>query len=289
MSQVFPSYAEGFATSAGESAHPELWKGLVGAWVPPLGVTGGTLFDVSGYKNHGTLTNMEPATDWMAGEKGWTLDYDGVDESVITSNATGVLDFERTDPFSISSWHRTVDAAITLPLSLWAKFEEGGGNPGYYMQLRGPDAGDPYQVSLRGITSGHFATTNFPRSSDTEWHHLLMTYDGSSVAAGLKLYEDAIDLAPTVLDDTLASSMSNSVPFQIGKRESVSFPGPYEGQIGPVYVWNRELTANHALRLFVDTLAPFVLARRPLVGGPAASGLIIPIAMHHYPQLQGAN
>jgi hypothetical protein len=41
-----PSYATGYAKNASQSAHPNLWDGLVGAWMPSLGVTGETLRDV---------------------------------------------------------------------------------------------------------------------------------------------------------------------------------------------------------------------------------------------------
>lgn len=34
-----PSYANGFARCAAESAYPELWSGIIGAWVPALGNT----------------------------------------------------------------------------------------------------------------------------------------------------------------------------------------------------------------------------------------------------------
>ena len=40
-----------------------LLDGLVGAWVPSLGATAGTLLDRSAHGSHGTLTNMD-ASDW---------------------------------------------------------------------------------------------------------------------------------------------------------------------------------------------------------------------------------
>lgn len=69
---VNPSWKQGFARNAAQSAYPNRWKGLGGAWVPALGVTGGTLFDVSGRKNHGTLTD---GPTWVATEKGWATAF----------------------------------------------------------------------------------------------------------------------------------------------------------------------------------------------------------------------
>lgn len=74
------SYANGFAPRDGQPLYPELWRGCVGAWAPCLGPTGLTLRDWSGYANHGTLRNMEGA-DWSL-NRGYTLDFDGLDEYV---------------------------------------------------------------------------------------------------------------------------------------------------------------------------------------------------------------
>jgi hypothetical protein len=53
------------AKSRGQNSEaPHLWKGLVGAWTMQEGA-GDTAYDVSGFGNHGTLTSMEPATDWV--------------------------------------------------------------------------------------------------------------------------------------------------------------------------------------------------------------------------------
>ena len=60
MTQTFST----IASNASEAVYPHLRRGLVGAWVPSIGVTGGTLRDVSGRGSHGTLTNMDAATDW---------------------------------------------------------------------------------------------------------------------------------------------------------------------------------------------------------------------------------
>jgi hypothetical protein len=72
-----PSYDSGFAQSIGESRNPHLWDGLVGLWVPSLGPTGDTLYDVSGFENHGSLTNMDPA--WLNGQDKLGLCHVGFD------------------------------------------------------------------------------------------------------------------------------------------------------------------------------------------------------------------
>lgn len=79
---IGPSHASSYARCAAESANPRLWKGLVGAWVPLLGVTGSALRDVSGQGNHGTLSNMDPGTDWVTWKDGSALYFPDVTDNV---------------------------------------------------------------------------------------------------------------------------------------------------------------------------------------------------------------
>jgi len=50
-----PSYKAGCAKSAGESAYPQLWRGLRTAWVPALGNTGTTVRDLGPNKRDLTI------------------------------------------------------------------------------------------------------------------------------------------------------------------------------------------------------------------------------------------
>ncbi|MCK5235670.1 MAG: hypothetical protein KAR06_01695 [Deltaproteobacteria bacterium] len=68
---VRPSYHQGFARSAGESKQPGRWKNLVGAWYATLGVTGGTLFDVSPHKRHGAINT--PSNRWIITPDGYGI------------------------------------------------------------------------------------------------------------------------------------------------------------------------------------------------------------------------
>lgn len=66
------------ATCQAEAEYPELWRGLVGAWSPCLSPRGGSVLrDLSGRGNHGTLTNMDQATDWVTSGGRGALDFDG--------------------------------------------------------------------------------------------------------------------------------------------------------------------------------------------------------------------
>lgn len=78
--------------------YPQLQNGLVGDWCPNLGYSGSLLLDRSGYGNHGTLTNMDPATDWVVSEGKMALDFDGVNDHVPN------LKIDLTKSHSIATW-----------------------------------------------------------------------------------------------------------------------------------------------------------------------------------------
>jgi hypothetical protein len=71
------SWETGIATNATE-CEPEfasLWNGLVGAWVPALGPTGNTLYDVGPYANHGTLTGVGFVSPWVESPYGGGIGF----------------------------------------------------------------------------------------------------------------------------------------------------------------------------------------------------------------------
>ena len=91
-----PSIAQDYARSVGDSAYPQVWDGQVGAWATLLGQTGAKLFDVSGRRHDGVLTNMDPATDWVssASEKlsGDVLELDAASSQYISLGDLGVAE-----------------------------------------------------------------------------------------------------------------------------------------------------------------------------------------------------
>ena len=68
------------------SRYPRLWDGCVGAWCPSLGVSGDRVPDYTRAMNWGTLTNMDPATDWIVSGGAYALDFDGVNDRVVANN-----------------------------------------------------------------------------------------------------------------------------------------------------------------------------------------------------------
>ena len=250
-----------YARNAGESAHPELWNGLVGAWVPALGVQGGTLFDISGRGNHGTLTNMDPATDWVVGGNGVALRTDGVNESISCGQNVGTL------------------GASTLSFWAYIKFNvlPTGGSSQNHIIGRWGGADGPRVIACRIVnsttariltenTSQLFSDITIPALVINRWYFMLFVYDSGGGAFYLDGRKEG---SFSGLDTSLRTSSSAS--FTIGE-DSSGF-GDTNADWGAMYLWKgRALGESHAITLANHPLAPFELKRRPVFRVPVVAG-----------------
>ena len=90
-----------------ESTVPQLWDGVVGAWCPSLGPTGSRLHDFSRFNNWGTLTNMDPATDWVVDGGQYALDFDGTDATEAGPGTQNRIQIDKNlilSSFGVSMW-----------------------------------------------------------------------------------------------------------------------------------------------------------------------------------------
>ena len=247
MDLLKPSYASGYAKNASQSAHPNLWDGLVGAWMPSMGVTGETLRDVSGNGNHGTLTNMDAASDWVATSKGLALDFDGVDDEVL-------LNKKMTD---------LVDSGSPITLSALFKTQKNG-----IQIIVGNGSSNRCYIAI-GVNNGLSAYWGFgaiQNSASTNaqigygWHFYAATYDGSTATG----YLDGVKTDEQFIGTPSFATTSN---VSIGRSVS-SFP--FQGNLGAARIYNRALSPTEIKQLYVDSLAPFRTKKRTVVRVPAA-------------------
>ena len=54
----------------------------------------------------------------------------------------------------------------------------------------------------------------------SEWHQVIVSYDGSGKAAGVHVFVDGIDVPLNIIRDTLNGPMGNSQPLRIGRRDN---------------------------------------------------------------------
>jgi hypothetical protein len=109
--------------------------------------------------------------------------------------------------------------------------------------------------------------------ADGRWSHLLVTYDGSRAASGVRVYLDGRPAAVRVIVDDLNQSFASKEPLRIG---SAGLAGThFQGEIGEVRLYRRVLSSEEAevLALCLPPPAP-PRGRRP--ESPLAALTLVP-------------
>ena len=238
---IRPSFKQGYARSAGESKHPQLWRGLASAWVPALGVTGNTLHDVSTFNNHGTLTNMDAGTDWIIGQAGYALDYAGDDDYVDCGSLPKFPKF-------------TIIAYLDSPKvqNSFAGVAFGGtSNTGWGIYITATDiiARISTDSAFDDWTVENYNETNYPAGL----HQVVLTNDGTS----MRFYRDGKFIDVHTNTEVQGGS---DVGFSIGRFGIFeNIESYFQGEIGNVLLYNRVLLANEIAWLHRNPLAMFEL------------------------------
>lgn len=158
--------------------------------------------------------------------------------------------FERSDPFSISLWYKAIEDSLNGPI-----FSKTGG---FANGFRGYELLIREDGSLAALMSHTWPANAIEVHTEEkvpvgEWVHLVMTYDGSSKAAGLQIYMNGKRLGRKVLTDHLKQSIlaygkekrgiGHSGNLQIGKRGTNFAETLDHSLVDEIRVFDRKLTA----------------------------------------------
>jgi len=240
------SYANGFAPRDGQPLHPEVWRGCVGAWAPCLGPTGLSLRDWSGFRNNGTLTNMEAGTDWVQNAGMYALDLDATNDSV-DAGSVGIPIGSAARTIALWAYQRTRtknDALVSIGSS-GQQFVFQCGDTALYLFTDAVNAAN---------------NLNWPVTPTLNvWNHFAFSLRSNAYVAYLN--------GVAVLSGTFSVSINtaNGSVF-IGKRFGLS---TIDGLIDDVRIYNRALHGNEVKRLATRRGIAYELApnRRCRVAG----------------------
>jgi hypothetical protein len=180
-------------------------KSPVSVWCPSRDTAGNgttTLTDLVGSRS-GTLTNMDPATDWVSDTSNGgvrALDLDGVNDFVSCST-TGMP----TSQFS---------------MSMWARLNANSNFAHFFVCSSG--TGAPWQLRLNAFTQlpQFFVVTSGGGGNATVatthtvgvWRHYVLAYDGSTI----KLFIDGVEASSVAATGTISYSGASNLFF--GRR-----------------------------------------------------------------------
>ncbi len=135
--------------------------------------------------------------------------------SLESSAAADAGDFQKDHAFSFGAWVKVPKSKMTG--AVMARMNNERGYQGWDLWLEQGRPGTHLIHSWPGDVLKVKSAAEIPRDV---WAHLLVTYDGSGRAAGVKVYIDGMPQATITDDDKLVHSIRTEVPFTIGQRHS---------------------------------------------------------------------
>jgi len=244
--------AIGFAMDARAAVifRPVHHFGLVGYWDFQEGA-GDKAYDKSGYDNDGTLEASMTESDWVNGKMGQALDFDGSDDYV----DTGDIEFlDGVSEFTLFAWmkRRSASDHVSIVKDL---------NVNNRLGINFYNDGNVYlNLSQDGQQWGYFS------SNDTDWHHVVLVFDGSQSdnAGRLKGYFDGVQQTLSWANTIPAATDDNSASFLFGRSPANSTYT--DGSIDEVRIYNRALSAGEVERLYKLS--------QPTIAAPTMTGLV---------------
>lgn len=192
--------------------------------------SGTTAADASGNGRNGTLINMEDA-DWVAGKLNNCLRFNEggtKNEYVDFGNIAG---FERTDKFSFEFWIKILGPSDSGVIRVTWKYS----TLGYIVYIQNNhvyvfiSAGGTNRIIVHGDSN----------VQDSNWHHVICTYDGSSSANGVNIYVNGSLDTMTTVTDALTASILTSATFKFSENSANYF---LNGYLDEILVYDKELT-----------------------------------------------
>lgn len=211
------------------------------------------MVDTSGGQHHGKTLRGE--VTFGMGKVGKAAEFNGETHLDLGDTAN----FDRNQPFAIAAWIDQGGALDPMPRSIMQKMEPDPAETGYELAF-------DKTAALGDLRSGsHYIVRLVHRWPEDaievqtkeriplafyadNWHHLVVNYDGSGKAAGLRLYIDAKPMALEVVKDHLMASFRTTSHLQIGGR---GIGNPYQGSLDDLRMYSRQLAGPEIEQLAV--------------------------------------
>ncbi len=196
--------------------------------------------------------DLKDGYEWTAGKgtpKSFTVKAPGS-----SIEFADVGDFEKDQGFSIGAWvkiaRRGANGAIVAGMDTGSFYR--GWDLWIDQDKLGMHIVNQWPDNALKVTSRMVLQPN-------QWYHVLVTYDGSAKAAGVKLYVNGAVQPTDPFSDVLKSTIKTKVPFKIGQRHAGERVKDLSLQ--DLRVYDRTLKGTEAEQLAKSTKAADFLAK----------------------------
>jgi len=222
-------------------------------WKFDDGSPNATAADFSGNGNTGTLTNMNPATDWVTGQIGQALDFDGNNDYV---NAGAPATLNNLPALSISAWIKPDSLANPGNVIATKAHGEHPEDAGWVFYLEN-ESGNKKTLQFEADFNSYAPFSSFGDlwavAEDNvikvgEWNHVVVTWDGSNIAANAKFYVNGVLVGKSTHDNKDINGIGSrgddsSRHLIIGDDPQPYNVKPFDGLMDDVRIYNRVLSA----------------------------------------------
>ena len=178
----------------------------------------------------------------VPGKKGNALKLTGDDGVNL-----GIGNFNRTQPFTITLWMNTPNHKERTVVYSRSKAWTDAGSRGYQMLLRNGHLSTSLIHFWPGNAINIRAINKLPIN---EWHHVSVTYDGSTHANGLKIYIDGKLTKTEIYKDNLYKNITGGGNDNIVIGQRFRDVGFSKGLVDDFHVFNRKLTSIEIAQLY---------------------------------------
>ena len=238
----YPSWSD-YATGD-QSDAPHLHRNLWAAWMPMLGSTGSTLFDVGPRGYHAAANNRTNATDWVTKQFSSAYFQEANSSGRFIPPASSSLLGQGEATISCWVW------LVATPATTGAIYQDTAtGLTGARFGLLWTNAGniqfqmrDPYtQRSLSPLTAS-VTTDTYGR-----WSHWCATY--SAAQATINLYRDGVSVRTAANSGDVIRSTSVYGIGIGGRISSAAAEASNDLYIADIRLWNRSLSSEEVREL----------------------------------------
>lgn len=149
--------------------------------------------------------------------------------------------FERTDSFSVSVWAKWTATGPTN-YTMIGKMSDPTLYRGWAMRANATGEVQVYLINDNSTTN-QISVQTTAKYNDGVWHHVTFTYDGSSTAAGVKIYVDGALQAKTTNTDALSGTIVSTDELRLGARKTTGNETYFNGNLDEAAVYNKTLSA----------------------------------------------
>ncbi len=205
--------------------------------------TDGNWVDNSGNNRDGTAFGATFTTAKLGTYAG---NFNGANNYVTFGD---VANFERTQAFSVETWFKT--STYSAPSrDIISRIYYSSPYTGWAVRM---SSGELNLFLDNSVAANNYINVKVAQNyADGAWHHLIVTYDGSSTAAGVKMYVDGVSKSLTVVKDALTSSIQTSSSAALSMGATWYAGNFWNGQLDETAIYTRVLSAtedyNHYVR-----------------------------------------